>query len=133
MGTVLFPENQNHSLSRPRDLTAPKSHRPLDLDHNKLTGGLKPLRGCTALDLLYLDDNKLTGGLEPLRGCTALHILQSTSRESNNLAGGLEPLRGCSALEGSSSVTTNWSPRTKTLKGPMLGPRSFDKSETIFQ
>ena len=100
MGTVLFPENQNHSLSRPRDLTAPKSHRPLDLDHNKLTGGLKPLRGCTALDLLYLDDNKLTGGLEPLRGCTALHILQSTSRESNNLAGGLEPLRGCSALEG---------------------------------
>ena len=72
----------------------------LDLDHNKLTGGLEPLRGCTALDLLYLDDNKLTGGLEPLRGCTALHILQSTSRESNNLAGGLEPLRGCSALEG---------------------------------
>ena len=48
----------------------------LRLSHNNLTGGLEPLRGCTALqrlDLQYF--NQLTGGLEPLRGCTALQTL----------------------------------------------------------
>ena len=39
----------------------------LDLYNNWHTGGLEPLRGCTALRDLDLGYNKLTGGLEPLR------------------------------------------------------------------
>ena len=69
----------------------------LDLSHNDhLTGGLEPLRGCTALLELDLCYNKLSGELEPLRSCTAL---QQLLLQSNQLTGGLEPLRGCMALE----------------------------------
>ena len=68
----------------------------LSLDNNQLTGGLEPLRGCKALQSLKLSGNKLTGDLEPLKGCTALQYL---SLRVNQLTGGLEPLRGCTALE----------------------------------
>ena len=62
---------------------------------NKLTGGLEPLRNCTALRHLHLSGNLLTGGLEPLRGCTAL---QTLNLSSNKMTGGLEGLRACTAL-----------------------------------
>ena len=44
----------------------------LGLGGNKLSGGLEPLKGCTALQHLYMDGNQLTGGLEALQSCTAL-------------------------------------------------------------
>ena len=91
----------------------------LRLQGNQLTGGLEPLRGCTALKMLGLQGNRLTGGLEPLRGCTVLGVLDcwgnlltggleplhnNTSlwwldATNNQLTGGLEPLRTCAALQ----------------------------------
>ena len=91
----------------------------LRLQGNQLTGGLEPLRGCTALKTLGLQGNRLTGGLEPLRGCTVLGVLDcwgnlltggleplhnNTSlwwldATNNQLTGGLEPLRTCAALQ----------------------------------
>ena len=68
----------------------------LSLDGNQLTGGLGPLRGCTALRELMLEDNNMTGGLEPLRGCTALKVIVLNN---NQLTGGLGPLRACTAVE----------------------------------
>ena len=44
----------------------------LGLNANQLTGGLGPIRGCTALQKLELMGNQLTGELEPLLGCKAL-------------------------------------------------------------
>ena len=67
----------------------------LDLDGCHLTGGLEPLRSCTALQMLSLGSNHMTGGLEPLRGCTALEDL---CLERNQLTGDLEPLQGCRKL-----------------------------------
>ena len=67
----------------------------LHLSFNSLSGGLEPLRGCTALRELEISQNNLTGSLEPLRGCTALQLL---SLAYNQVSGGLEPLRGCTAL-----------------------------------
>jgi len=67
----------------------------LVLDHNQLTGGLEPLRGCTALEELSLSGNRLTGGLDPLRGCTALRELYIGR---NFVDGDLEPLRACTVL-----------------------------------
>ena len=68
----------------------------LYLSTNQLTGGLEPLRGCTALRELEISYCNLTGTLEPLRGCTALQLL---SLAYNQLSGSLEPLRGCTALQ----------------------------------
>ena len=68
----------------------------LELASNQLTGGLEPLKTCTALQTLILFNNKLTGDLEPLTGCTALRVLWLNN---NHLAGSLMPLRGCTALE----------------------------------
>ena len=67
-----------------------------DLDGSHLTGGLEPLRSCTALRVLSLGSNHMTGGLEPLRGCT---VLQELCLERNQLTGDLEPLQGCTALK----------------------------------
>ena len=67
----------------------------LDLSNNQWTGGLEPLRGCTALQRLFLFSNELAGGLEPLRGCTGLTELNLAA---NRLTGSLEPLRGCTGL-----------------------------------
>ena len=47
----------------------------LDCSHNHITGGLDPLRGCTALTQLWATHNQLVGGLEPLEGCKALQGL----------------------------------------------------------
>ena len=47
----------------------------LDCSHNHITGGLEPLRGCTALTQLWATHNQLVGGLEPLEGCKALQGL----------------------------------------------------------
>ena len=74
-----------------------------ELSENLLTGGLEPLRSCTALQWLKLGGNQLTGGLEPLRGCTALRELdlsghQIDGKPTGGLTGGLEPLRGCTSL-----------------------------------
>ena len=52
------------------------------MEGNQLTGGLEPLRGCTALRALCLEGNHLTGLFEPLLGCTMLRTL---SLEENNL------------------------------------------------
>ena len=54
---------------------------------NRLTGGLEPLRGCTALRELDLYLNLLTGSLEPLRGCKALQLLDLS--HNRQLTGGL--------------------------------------------
>jgi len=86
----------------------------LNLGNNQLTGGLEPLRSCTALKaldvagnelepraglrtgpVLIVHGNQLTGGLEPLRGCTGLQTLKLGC---NLLTGGLEPLQDCTAL-----------------------------------
>ena len=69
--------------------------RELFLHDNQLSGGLEPLRGCTALLTLHLDNNQLTGGLEPIRGCKVLQELLG----NNKLTGGLEPLRGSTELQ----------------------------------
>ena len=76
------------------ELRLPALH-VLDLSNNQQTGGLEPLRVCTALVTLFLFNNQLTGGLEPLRGCTAL---QELNLASNQLTGSLEPLSGCTGL-----------------------------------
>ena len=73
------------------------------LSENLLTGGLEPLRSCTALQWLKLGGNQLTGTLEPLRGCTALRELDVSGhmvdgKPTGGLMGGLEPLRGCTRL-----------------------------------
>ena len=86
----------------------------LNLGNNQLTGGLEPLRKCTALKVLdvagnelepraglrtgpvlIVHGNQLTGSLEPLRGCTGLQTLKLGC---NLLTGGLEPLQDCTAL-----------------------------------
>jgi hypothetical protein len=68
----------------------------LGLNANQLTGGLGPLRGCTALQKLFLAGNQLTGGIEALEGCKNL---QKLFLYNNQFSGGLEPLRGCVALQ----------------------------------
>ena len=68
----------------------------LCLSANHLTGGLEPLRGCTALHSLSLHNNEITGGLDPIRGCTALQTLNLCH---NSLTGGLTPLHSCTALQ----------------------------------
>ena len=68
--------------------------RSLSLEGCSLRGPLPELR-LPALQLLNLHNNELTGGLEPLRSCTALLAL---SLGSNQLTGRLEPLRACTAL-----------------------------------
>ena len=68
----------------------------LGLNANQLTGGLGPLRGCTALQKLFLAGNQLTGGIEALEGCKNL---QKLFLYNNQLSGGLEPLRGCVAIQ----------------------------------
>ena len=61
----------------------------LGMSCNHLSGGLEPLRGCTALRELNLARNQIQGGLEPLSGCTALKWIDLTR---NQLTGGLEVL-----------------------------------------
>ena len=98
----------------------------LNLGNNQLTGGLEPLRSCTALKaldvagnelepraglrtgpVLIVHGNQLTGGLEPLRGCTGL---QTLSLSSNLLRGGLEPLQDCTALRHLSLQNNHFTP-----------------------
>ena len=79
-----------------RSLQACTALQELSLQANQLTGSLEPLRACTALQILFLSVNQLTGSLEPLRGCTALQLLYLSV---NQLTGGLEPLGGCTALQ----------------------------------
>ena len=86
----------------------------LMLGGNRLTGELGPLRSCTALRYLYLNGSLLTGGLGPLRGCTALRVLYL---HDNQLTGGLEPLQGCTALRMLNLEDNNMTGGLEPLRG----------------
>ena len=44
----------------------------LGLNANQLTGGLGPIRGCTALQKIFIAGNQLTGDLSALANCKNL-------------------------------------------------------------
>ena len=68
----------------------------LGLNANQLTGGLGPIRGCTALQKIFIAGNQLTGDLSALANCKNL---KKVFLYNNQLSGSLEPLRGCVAIE----------------------------------
>ena len=68
----------------------------LGLNANQLTGGLGPIRGCTALQKIFIAGNQLTGDLSALASCKNL---KKVFLYNNQLSGGLEPLRDCVAIE----------------------------------
>ena len=68
----------------------------LGLNANQLTGGLGPIRGCTALQKIFIAGNQLTGDLLALANCKNL---KKVFLYNNQLSGGLEPLRDCVAIE----------------------------------
>ena len=68
----------------------------LGLNANQLTGGLGPIRGCTALQKIFIAGNQLTGDLSALANCKNL---KKVFLYNNQLSGGLEPLRDCVAIE----------------------------------
>ena len=82
------PRPQQSVHGRPRAAPGLHGAEIAQLLSNELSGGLEPLRRCTALQSLSLFPNhRLTGGLEPLRGCTALPVARVTLQ-----------LKGCKSL-----------------------------------